>query len=213
MLCTSTPPPPHQRHILGQEKKACRLLSLKWAMVRNRGIVIWLKAPTRQQLMAQRHHWQQKTASTHIVLVQDLKYFVDVVQRVHSGRASLFGLRSGKHSTYQHVDCSLDNCVAAGGLTWRKHNNCRFVYTIISDRWRERWWDLWHTESHVKVWTEQTVCHHSVCVPPHHTFITPITLSAVSRGQLMERMPRWIAANCKSFVSLHIPQPHIITQL
>lgn len=47
----------------------------------------------------------------------------------------------------------------------------------------------------------------------HHTFITPITLSAVSTGQLMERMAGWIAANCKSFLSLHIPQPLISTQL
>lgn len=59
---------------------------------------------------------------------------------------------------------------------------------------------------------QEKVCHHSAeCFSPyiHHT----ITLSAVSTGQLMERMAGWIAANCKSFLSFHIPQPLISTQL
>ena len=33
-----------------------------------------------------------RKTGTHVVLMQDLKYFVDIVERVHSGGASLFGL-------------------------------------------------------------------------------------------------------------------------
>lgn len=44
----------------------------------------------------------------------------------------------------------------------------------------------------------------------HNTFITVITLSG---AQFLERMPRWMAANCKSLQSLYIPQTLIITQL
>lgn len=54
-------------------------------------------------------------SATHIVLLQDLKYFVDVVERVHPGCSSLFGLRKGKYNRYQLTACSLFN-------SYSKHN-------------------------------------------------------------------------------------------
>lgn len=39
--------------------------------------------------------------------MQDLKYFVDVVKRVHSGETSLFGLRKRKYSRNQLTTTSL----------------------------------------------------------------------------------------------------------
>lgn len=64
--------------------------------------------------MSEQDRAQQETASTHIILMKDLENFVDVVESVHSGGASLFGLRSRKHSTNQHDDSSLSSFHAAG---------------------------------------------------------------------------------------------------
>lgn len=69
--------------------------------------MIWLKASTKQQLMLRIAPKQQTTAGTHIILMQDLKYFVDVVEGVHSGGASLFGLRKRKCSSNQLTACSV----------------------------------------------------------------------------------------------------------
>lgn len=52
--------------------------------------------------------------STHIVLMQYLKYSVDIIERMYSGGASLFGLTRTKHSVNKKANCSLANHIAAG---------------------------------------------------------------------------------------------------
>lgn len=47
------------------------------------------------------HETAAESEGTHIILMQDLKYFVDIVQRVHSGGTSFFGLRKRKYSRNQ----------------------------------------------------------------------------------------------------------------
>lgn len=43
----------------------------------------------------------EKRAGTHVILMQNLQDFIDVVQGVNSGGASLFGLRKRKRSRDQ----------------------------------------------------------------------------------------------------------------
>ena len=48
--------------------------------------------------MRREHEKHLKAPPTHIVLMQDLKHSVDIVERVNSGGASLFGLRNRKNN-------------------------------------------------------------------------------------------------------------------
>lgn len=201
--------------------KPCRLFGLNG---------IWLRTTGMRDLAKSIHQTAadgtiaSKTPGTHTILMQDLKYFVDIVESVHSGGASLFGLRKRKHSTHHLTACLLFTSWLQGS---KHHANQQFellftltIHKSISDKWSFSGWrmeSMTFTSIHEKVKCTMWGIEESYAITQqrvsHHTFITPITLSAVSTGQLMERMAGWIAANCKSFLSLRIPQPLISTQL
>lgn len=97
-----------------------------------------------------------------MILMQHLKHFVDIVEGVHSGGTTLFGLRKGKP--------------------------IRDQLSVYLELFRDK-----NFENEVIKKLTFSLCK-NIKVDPEkkhiyiHTFITPITPSAASRGQLMERM-------------------------
>lgn len=54
-------------------------------------------------------HGSLSKKRTHVVLMKDLQNFVDVVERVHSGGASLFGLRGAETGQISALGAGIHN--------------------------------------------------------------------------------------------------------